>query len=425
MTTELARALPRPLPKGFAAVCWILIAIGVVAFALGARGATASRAWGMLLVSTVFFLGIAQAGVVIAAILKVAVGNWGRSISRIAEGLCAFLPVGFVLVAAILLGGAGHLYPWVAHPVERNRAWLNVPFMATRDLLALAVLLALSLRFVYVSLRADLYVAREKVSAKHRALYEKLTRDVRGVEAELERERRTHRWLGVLVILGWAVVFSLLAFDLLMSLDPEWASTLFGAFFFMGTLYTGWATVWVLSAITQKRRDLGAYITLGQFHDLGKLTFSWCMAWCYLFWSQFLPIWYGNMWDETHYVFLRVHGVWAPLAYAVLVLCFVVPFLGMLNKKSKTVPALMYVFGAIILAGMFLERYLLVFPSLTPAHIAVGYIEVGVPLGVLGAFMLSYGWFTTTFPIVPLAKPPERGIHHDVGTEVMATVESA
>jgi hypothetical protein len=389
-----------------------MIAAGVVAFVFGVLGSAAREAWGILLVNTVFFLGIAQCGVVISAILTATVGNWGRSISRIAEGLGSFLPIAFVLVALILLFGSHHLYRWIDEPIEHNKAWLNLPFMTVRDLLLLGILLVMSLRFVYLSLRPDLYLARDKVSEKNRGLYERLTANFRGVEAELERTRRTHRWLSVLIILCWAVFFSVLAFDLLMSLDPEWASTLFGAFFFMGTLYTGWCTVWLISAITRERRGLGDYITTQQFHDLGKLTFSWCMAWCYLFWSQFLPIWYGNMWEETHYVLLRVHGFWQPLAYTVLAMCFIVPFFGMLRKQSKTTPVLIYFFSAVILAGMFLERYLLVFPDVTPDRMPVGFVPIGVSLGVLGLFMLAYGWFTATFPILPLARPPIRALHH-------------
>ena len=305
---DFSAALPRPVNGMVRVLSIFLTVVGAGAFLLSAKGDTASRAWGMLLVSTMFFLGISMAGVVIAAVLKVAVGNWGRSISRIAESLFAFAPVAAGLVAVIHLFGAKHIYPWATEKVHQG-AWLTFPNVFIRDMLILAVLLALGYRFVKTATAPDAIVLRKKLTPAQ------ATSDSE-VQAALAREASTHRWLSPVFILCWAIGMSFIAFDMIMSIDPEWTSALFGAWFFMTTLYTGWATTWALSAITNADGRLSKWITPGTYHDLGKFTFSWCMAWMYLLWCQYLPYWYGNMPEETHYWMLRSRGVYEHLAFA-------------------------------------------------------------------------------------------------------------
>ncbi len=400
---DFSAALPRPVNAMVRALSVFLIVVGLGTFLLTAKGDTAPRAWGMLLVSTVFFLGISMAGVVIAAVLKVAVGNWGRSISRIAESLFSFAPVAAVLVALVHLFGAKHIYPWATEHVHQG-AWLTFPNVFLRDMLMLTVLLVLGYRFVSRSTAPDAIVLRKKLSpAQAQADGE--------VRAALDREAATHRWLSPVFILCWALFMSFLAFDLIMSVDPHWTSSLFGAWFFMTTLYTGWATVWALSAVTNRDGRLSKWITTSTYHDLGKFTFSWCMAWMYLFWCQYLPYWYGNMPEDTHYFLLRTRGVYEHLAFATLGICFVVPFFGMLTKKAKTTPALMLFFTAVIWVGGLMQHYMEIMPSLSPSKVAFGLPEIGIPLGVAGLFVLMVSLFRAKHPVMPLANPPVAAHH--------------
>ena len=400
---DFSAALPRPVNGTVRVLSLILTVIGLAAFVISAKGDTASRAWGMLLVSTVFFLGISMAGVVIAAVLKVAVGNWGRCISRIAESLFSFAPVAVVLVALIHIFGAKHIYPWATAHVHQG-AWLTFPNVFLRDMLMLGVLLLLGYRFVGLSTAPDAIVLRKKLSPTQ------ATSDTE-VQAALERESKTHRWLSPVFILCWAVFMSFISFDMIMSIDPEWSSAVFGAWFFMSTLYTGWATVWALSAITNADGRLSKWITPNTYHDLGKFTFSWCMVWMYLLWCQYLPYWYGNMPEETHYFLLRTRGVYEHLAFATLGVCFVLPFFGMLTKRAKITPVTMIFFTAVIWVGVLMQHYMEIMPSLSPAKIPFGVPEVGIPLGVCGLFIMTVSLFRSKHPVMPLANPPATTQH--------------
>ncbi len=400
---DFSAALPRPVSPAVRGLGVALMVVGTGSFALSAKGDTASRAWGMLLVSTVFFLGIAMAGVVISAVLKVAVGNWGRSISRIAESLFSFAPVAIGLVAVILLFGAKHIYPWATEKVHQG-AWLTVPTVFARDIVMLGILWLLGSRFVSLATTPDAIVLRKKLSPAQAGADAE-------VKAALQREATSHRWMAPVYILCWAVFMSFIAFDMIMSIDPHWTSALFGAWYFMGTLYTAWATTWALTAITNRDGRLSTWMTTSTYHDLGKFTFSWCMAWMYLFWCQYLPYWYGNMHEDTHYFLLRTRGVYEHLAFTTLVLCFVVPFFGMLTKKAKVTPFTMLFFTGVIWVGMLLQHYMEIIPSLSPSSIPFGLPEIGIPLGVAGLFVLTVSMFRAKHPMMPLANPPATSHH--------------
>jgi Ni/Fe-hydrogenase subunit HybB-like protein len=127
----------------------------------------------------------------------------------------------------------------------------------------------------------------------------------------------------------------------------------------------------------------------------------------YLFYVQFLVIWYGNLPEETRYIILRIRtSPWEPLAWAVLVLIFIIPFVTLLSRKIKSRPGIMALLGSLILIGMWLERYLLIAPSLMKGRISSpGMTEVLISAGFLGAMALTVILFLRTFPLLPVSDP--------------------
>ncbi|MCY4119414.1 MAG: hypothetical protein OXG72_00630, partial [Acidobacteria bacterium] len=156
------------------------------------------------------------------------------------------------------------------------------------------------------------------------------------------------------------------------------------------------------------RRRLGIAGQVGrhQLHDLGKLLFGFCILWAYLFWSQYLVIWYGDLAEETEFVYHRMHGAWEPVAWAVFAMTFAGPFVVLLSRAVKTwVPGLTTV-AAVVLAGMWLERFVLVVPSLWHGEgVPLGLPELPVTAGVAGLFVLSYAAFLDRFPALPVSDP--------------------
>jgi hypothetical protein len=222
---------------------------------------------------------------------------------------------------------------------------------------------------------------------------------------------RAQRVLSPLMGIAYAFVLSLLAFDLIMSLDPHWYSTLFGAYYFMGSFYSGLSALYLLSQIFQRFSGSGelirAHLHPHHIHDLGKLVFAFCLFTGYLFYVQFLVIWYGNLPEETRYVILRVRFTpWEPVAWTILALIFIVPFLGLLRRKNKMNPAVILFLSGSILVGMWLERFILVAPSIWKGEeLPLGLMEVLISAGFLGLLALSLTAFLRRVPFFPLSDP--------------------
>ena len=158
--------------------------------------------------------------------------------------------------------------------------------------------------------------------------------------------------------------------------------------------------------------NLEAYISSNMFWDIGKILFAWCVFWGYLFWSQYLPIWYANMPEETWWVFIRFEEPWRSLSFAVFTMVFVIPLLGLLNKTSKTNPVLLASFSLLAMAGIWLERHVLVMPSLNPTTVWVGLPEIGVTIGFLGVFGWAVQSFLTKYPCVRVVDALENAGGH-------------
>jgi Ni/Fe-hydrogenase subunit HybB-like protein len=376
--------LERPLPVHVRPLLALAALAGAAAFVALALGADPARAWRAYHVNWLFWTGLSQAGIIFACSQVIVGAKWSRPIRRMAEASAAFLPISLVLFLVLWLGRAD-LFPWVRHPVLEppvKAFWLRDGFLFGRDIAGLLLLYGLSLWFVYHSLRLD----RADLG-----------------DAEVARSEDRLRRLAPGIVFAYAVVMSLLAFDLIMSLAPQWVSNLLGAFFFAGAWLTGLMALALLAI--QWRRHLGIedLVTPKTLHDLGKLCFGFSVFWAYLFFSQFLVIWYGNMPEETSFLFLRMaRPEWRGISTAMVLLVFFVPFWGLLGAKPKKTPAILGTFAAISLCGVWVDRYVLTVPSLVqqaPA-LPLGWQEGLVTLGFLGVWGLAYTWFARRYPIV-------------------------
>lgn len=352
-------------------ICALLVLAGVVGFAVGLTNGAALRAWEVFLVNLLFWLGIAQGGIVVSASLYLTQARWGgASVYRLAEGFAGFLPVGFLLFW-VLFPGRELIFPWIRHPVPEKAAWLNASFLFARDGIGLLVMTGLSLWFVRYSRRNDTVRWAESAA---------------GIDLPPPAIRR----LAPAVAIAYAIVYSILAFDLVMSLSPVWYSTLFGAYFFAGAYWSALTAMGALAALgfsPTPRRNSEGYID--GVHDIGKLVFAFSIFWAYLLWSQYLPIWYAAIPEETFFIVQRIHRLpWGIMAWTALILIWVSPFIVLLGRKAKRTPAIFGTVCILGLVGMWLERYLLVTPSLSPTIIPFGWIEVLVTVGFIGAFGL-------------------------------------
>jgi len=375
----------------------LLALIGVIVFLLGIYGPHSQRAWQAYLINYVFWTGLSFGAVLFVAILNMADAMWGRPLKRLAESLGAFLPVSFALFWVLYLGRE-EIFPWVRQPLPEKRIWLNAGFMFARNGVGLFLLTALSSALIYFSVRGDIRMARR--------LNGIAPVDPR-VDAKEETCWRAQRVLSPILGIAYAFVLSLLAFDLIMSLDPHWYSTLFGAYYFMSSFYTALAALYLLSPLSLKAPGLRQTIHAHHLHDLGKLVFAFCLFTGYLFYTQFLVIWYGNLPEETRYVILRVRFTpWEPIAWIILATIFVIPFIVLLSRKIKMKPGAMMIISGIILVGMWLERFILVAPSIWKEEgLPLGAMEISMTAGFFGMMALSLVIFLRRVPLLPISDP--------------------
>jgi Polysulphide reductase, NrfD len=397
--TEVYRRSANAPAGGLLVTGAVMALLGFGAFVLFLMGDDPDRAWRMFHVNFLFFTGVAQGAVVFAAAQKITKGVWAGPIIRFAEAAVAFLPVAIVLFLVLFLGRA-HLFPWIAHPTPTRGKWLTVGWVFWRDLAALLALLGITVAFVWNDLKPDAAEMREHVEGWRRRLYDRIVGDYSGSDEDLKRvEDRLNRLAPILVI-SYAWLFSLVGFDLVMSLAPYWVSNLFGAFFFMGAFLTGLTMLGLMTVYWRGRLGMRETIGRQQFHDLGKMVFGFSIFWAYLMFSQLLVIWYGNLPEETSFVFWRLWGEWRPIAVLVGLMVFLIPFWGLIWVKSKVTPLTFTLFVAISFTGVWLERYLLVQPSLVDHGPAFGLPEIGISIGFLGLFLFAYAMFARALPMV-------------------------
>jgi hypothetical protein len=254
------------------------------------------------------------------------------------------------------------------------------------------------------------------VDGRTKALFEWCTRGWRGEPEERERCDRMLRRLAPIICLAYAFGFTVIAFDQVMSLSPSWFSNLFGAYFSWGAFLSAVAATALLAVLHRRVPGLEGEITQHRLHDIGKMVFAFSIFWMYLFFSQYLVIWYGNLEEERFFlharlgsqffqdtagfVMSRLSEPYAWLTMIVWLCCWIVPFWVLLGQRPKRTGWILGSVSLVVAFGFWLERNVLVWPSLLPNDPAswLGWIQLGIAAGFVGAFALVFLLFTRVFP---------------------------
>ena len=328
----------------------IAVVVGVVAFVAGCLGGLSDLALGVLAASWLYFAGLAAGAVALSAAVRCSRGRWAVSALPYAEAAAGFFPVAFVLLAGLVLAATA----WMPGAAATGSVeWIA---RVVRDLAATAILFLAGTRYLRrAAMMTDPAPGPERAAVAYLLLY--------------------------------AAALSLWAVDLVMSLH-DWApSTVIPAFYFMGA-FLG-AVAWTALVTTALGSTDGDSRTR---HDLGKLLFGFIIFWGYLLWSAYLPVWYGNLPDETGQLMARWAGGWKFASLGVIGAVLAVPFVTLVPERTKRSRPVLGFIAASILAGLLGERFLLVLPSLDlPASWPAFLAGAGVTIGMAGAFVLSAG----------------------------------
>ena len=371
-------------------------AAGVV-FVLGAICLAASILWGFgedsvrarffpaYLTAYAYFLSLSLGALVFVLIQWVTKAGWSVTVRRLAENAMGVMPLLVVLFVPLLFG-LHELFHWthadaVAHdPMLTQKApYLNVTFFLVRAAIYFVAWTALALWFRAQSVRQD--------STGDHAL----TRRMQLVSGP--------------AIFAYAFTVTFAAFDWLMSLDPHWYSTIFGGYFFAGSLMSALSLMAVVLVLLKGAGFLGAGLTREHLHDVGKLTFAFVIFWAYLAFSQFMLIWYANIPEETAFFKERLAGDWRGVSVALLVGHFALPFFYLMSRHVKRLPALLLLGSVYLLVLHFVDVFWLVQPAFQPGDPHFGALELTCVLGVGGTWLGAFLWLVTRVRLVPVRDP--------------------
>jgi len=417
------QANPRAIPRALLGACLALVAIGVAAFA-GGLATDPATAWRAFHVNYLYFGALAQGGVVVACAFVIIGAKWPGPVRRIAEGLGAWVPLTFVLFLVHFLGREYIYTPWLHNPPPAKAAWLNPTRLFWMDLTILGVLAVLTMAFLYNSVRPTL-----AGMGSRGGMFARWTAGWRGDDEERELSASRCRTLAPLICLVYAIGWTFIAFDQVMSLTPTWYSNLFGVYFCWGGFLSAVAATALIMVLHRNSPGFEGQITKPRMHDIGKMLFAFSIFWMYLFFSQYLVIWYGNLPEETQFFearlgsqFLvdksginlmalaktwdlgffweRLKEPYAKVTLFVWLCCWVTPFWVLLGQRPKKTPAILGSVAAVVLFGFWLERNILIWPSLVPkeTYSFVGLVQLGIAAGFLGAFALVFLIYTRVFP---------------------------
>jgi hypothetical protein len=383
----------------------VLVAIGVVTFIVGLTSQHPERAWQAYLINFLLWSAIAQGAVLFSTVMHMTKARWSGPISSLSESFTAFFPLSFILFLLLFIGRT-HIFPWLHEDLHGKEIWLNIPFLFWRDFFGLLILYLLGFAYLFNALQLK-FDPNQPMGEIRKYIYNAWKQNNRNPE---RIKSRMTIW-GGLYILAFALVLSLIGFDLVMSMDPHWISTLFGAYHFVKSFFIGLGALIILAAIIHIRQGEASSLNASHFHDIGKLFFAFCLLWADFFYVQLMVIYYGNIPEETHYVIVRTMlAPWNKLAWTVFIVCFIGPFFILLNKDIKTKPILMVIICSIVIIGIWLEHLLLLGPALShdiqsiPLSVSDGLIS----LGFLGLMAIAVGYFLKIFPETILAQERNR-----------------
>lgn len=380
---------PLEISKTAKGIALVAAVVGIGAFGYALQTGHADTAWSGYLMGVFFTLSLGVFGVLWLAWLYLGKATWSISMRRIPEAMTAWLLPGGIL--ALLVGAGGHtLYHWThLDAVAADRLLTHkAPFLN----------MAMFYALVGASVVIWLIFGRALVQNSR-------AQDDSG-KATLSRKNIR---LSALFAVLFALTYSVVSFYLLMSLDAHWFSTMFAVLTFTDAVQTGTAFVAIVVAVFILQGQLKGYLNENHLHSLVKMMFAATGFWAYIYFCQFLLIWYANIPEETLYFILRWENGWLPYLLVLPVLKFVIPFIYLAPRATKRSPKRVIAMGVLLLVAQFWELLVMVRPAVSHgperAHAALPIVEALITLGFLGLFFLVFAWGLGRAKPVPLKDP--------------------
>ncbi len=395
--------------RGFwllAACAGALAAVGFAAWlvqlrrGLSVTGLNVPVYWGLYITHFVFFIGISHAGTLISAILRLSNAEWRRPITRAAE----------VITVLVLFFGMGCILLDLGRPDRALFILRHANFRSPLlwDVASVTTYLTASTIYLYLPLIPDIALLRDRLP--HRGwLYRPLALGWTGTPRQLRTLHRAISVMAVLVIPIAVSVHTVVSWVFAMTVQPMWHSTIFGPYFVVGAIFSGIAAIILAMAVVRRAYGLEAYLKPVHFDNLGLLLLVMALLWFYFTFAEFLTTYYGAEPSHMAVFVSKTQGRFAGSFWTMLVACFVVPVALLARRRTRAT-----VWGTVVAAvsveiGMWLERFLIVVPSLSvprlpmeAAPYAPSWVEWSLFTAFVAVFILLYATFTKLFPIVSI-----------------------
>ncbi len=220
----------------------------------------------------------------------------------------------------------------------------------------------------------------------------------------MERSKATLTKLVPFLLVGYGVFYSFVGFDVVMSLEPHWFSTLYGWLYFIHAFYASIAATIVVAILARRYFSLHDQVGTSQFYDVGRLLMGISMLSGGFYWSQYLVVWYGNLGEEIERLILRfAEAPWPPFQWSVIVFLYFFPLAIFLSRTVKERPRILFAIALIILVANWFYQFVEIVPSVWKSHQPpLGIIELGMTVGFLGAVGLCWLTYAKIVPLVPM-----------------------
>jgi Ni/Fe-hydrogenase subunit HybB-like protein len=403
----LFKSLERP-GWGFylvVAVLVLIVATGVGAYivqlvyGLGVTGLNRPVFWGFYIINCIYFIAISYGGTLTSAILRLVNARWRLPITRAAEVItvCALGVGAFNIV--LDMGRPDRVLNMILHGRFRS------PILW--DFYSISLYLICSFIYLYLPLIPDIAILRDRFPRRKR-LYRFLALGYTGTLRQKHLLEKAVDAMAVLMIPIAVSVHTVLAWLFSMTTQPMWHSTLMGPYFVMGAIFSGIGALIVALAILRKVFHLEDYFQHKQFNNLGLLLLVMTLAWLYFTLAEYVTTIYGNEPSHMAVFDAKISGEFAPYFWAQAVLCFVIPFIILIFRRTRTIAGTV-IAGISVNTGMWLERLMIIVPTLTRPRMPIGighyaptWVEWAIMAASAAGIILLYVLFTKFFPIVSI-----------------------
>lgn len=364
--------------------------------------------WGSYIASFVYWIGVSHSGTFISGVLRLTNAEWRRPVTRMAELMTVVALIVTALFVFYHLGRVWRFYYLIPYPNQRG-IWPNFRSPLMWDATAIFTYATASSIYIYLPLIPDFALARDRIQGWRKTLYRWLAIGWHGSQAQWQTLEMAIRIITPLIVMVMISVHSIVGFDFGMALVPGWHSSIFAPYFVVGAVHSGLGMVVIGLYILRRVYRLHNYVRTEHFEKLGKLLLVTTLLLAYLYFAEQLTVWYGNIPEEMAVQNSLISGMYAVPFWFMVGCIYIIPLMTLVWPRFRQWPVGLMMIGLIINVGMYIERMLIIVPSLGHPRLSFQWeeyfpsvIEMTIMVGTLALALLLYSLAVKFVPVISI-----------------------